>query len=144
MLILANAVGSEKNYIQKLLKENIPKENYIEITFEYDLFALYQLFNIYVHTPINKEIEAFGQTYVEALAAGIPSVFTLSGVASEFVKNEENALVVEYKNSDEIVNALLKLTEESVLREKLIQNGKESINQFSLAIFIQKLETLYA
>lgn len=144
LLILANAVGSEKNYIQQLLIENIPSKNYIEITFEHDLFALYRLFDIYVHTPVNKEIEAFGQTYVEAIAAGIPSVFTLSGVASEFIKNNENALVVEYKNSNEIVSALLKITEESLLRERLILNGKDSVKPFRLTLFIQKLEVLYA
>jgi glycosyltransferase involved in cell wall biosynthesis len=142
-LVLANATGPDKDAIQSLLKKNLPKNSYIEIPFEHDLFTLYQLFDIYVHIPINESIEAFGQTYVEALAAGIPSVFTLSGVAKEFIKHGENALVVPFKNSEETANNIIKLLENKPLAKKLFENGKKSIKQFSLENFIFKLEKLY-
>ena len=141
-LVLANATGPDANFIKEVLKQ-LPTDSYIEIAFEPNLFALYQLFDIYIHTPTDKHIEAFGQTYVEALAAGIPSIFTFSGVANEFVIDEKNALVVDYKNSNEIYNKLQLLLEDIDLRNQLIVNGKQSINQFSLNLFIQKLEELY-
>jgi glycosyltransferase involved in cell wall biosynthesis len=46
--------------------------------------------------------EAFGQTYVEALAAGVPSVFTPSGVAPEFIEDGRNALVVPFRDAEAI------------------------------------------
>ena len=142
-LILANARGHYEKQIKKLLKE-IPQQNYTEIAFEDDLFTLYKLFDVYVHAPVNKNIEAFGQTYVEALAAGIPSVFTLSGVAKEFIVNRKNALVVDFQNSNAIYNATMELLKDESLRNILIQNGQQSVQSFALDVFIKKLEELYS
>lgn len=142
-LILANASGPYKTEIQQLLQKELKTEQYVEIPFEPNLFALYQLFNIFVHVPINSHIEAFGQTYVEALAAKIPSVFTLSGVANEFIQNQKNALVVDYRNSEAIYQAFIKLLTNKNLSNHLIENGLTSVEQFNLNLFIQKLEKLY-
>lgn len=144
LLILANANGQDKKYIQKCLSEQIHPENYIEIPFERNLFALYKMFHFFVHVPINKEIEAFGQTYVEALAAGIPSVFTLSGVAREFVQHKYNALTVDYTNAEQIYNSLLLLLNDKELCQHLQKNGFESLHLLTLEVFIDKLEKLYA
>ena len=141
-LILANASGPEKEYIIEQLKK-LPKDSYVEISFEKNLFALYKLFDVFIHVPVNKEIEAFGQTYIEALAAGTPSVFTLSGIASEFVQNKKNALVVDYNEENQIYDAINQILTNKKLRESLIQNGRKSIDQFRLEIFIKKLEQLY-
>ena len=141
--VFANATGPDKKEIQQLLIDNLPSNSYIEIEFENNLFALYKLFDIYVHTPINKEIEAFGQTYIEALASGIPSVFTLSGVASEFIKDGENALVVDYCNSEQIFDSVISLIENDELRNNIIAKGRKSVTQFNLDLFISKLEKLY-
>ena len=141
-LILANSSGPHHKCILDQLNQ-LNTENYTLIKFEPDLFTLYQLFDVYVHTPIDDTIEAFGQTYVEALAAGIPSVFTLSGVAKEFIKDQKNAFVVGYKNSKEIYHAIESLLENKPLRKKLIENGKQSIKQFNLDLFIKKLEKMY-
>ena len=141
-LILANANGYFKQEIEILLAE-LPKGSYRIIPFENDLFALYQLFDIYVHTPINSQIEAFGQTYIEALAAGIPSIFTMSGVATEFIEHEKNALVVQFKDSGLIFQNMKRLMEDETLRKKLVRNGTASIKVFSLDSMISKLEKLY-
>ena len=142
LLLLANSSGPHHKYISNQLNQ-LPPKNYNLIKFEPDLFTLYQLFDIYVHVPIDKTIEAFGQTYVEALAAGIPSVFTLSGIAKEFIKDKENALVVGYKNAKEIHNAIESLLESKILRNELVTNGQKSIKEFNLNLFIAKLEKIY-
>ncbi len=145
LLLLANAKrGDFKDEIDALLTE-LPKDSFYEIEFEHNLFALYQLFDVYTHLPIDAELEAFGQTYVEALAAGIPSVFTNSGIAREFIRNEENALVVGFENSEEVYQAIVKLLEDKDLREKLSANGKSDVKElFSLEKMIAKLEKLYS
>lgn len=141
-LILANAIGPDKESIQKQLK-NLPINTFIEIPFENDIFSLYHLFDIYVHTPINNEIEAFGQTYIEALASGIPSVFTLSGIANDFIENNKNALVVNYKNSEDIYDKITSLLSDKNLTANIILNGKESVKPFNLDTFVNQLQTLY-
>ena len=145
LLILANAKkGDYKNELETLLSE-LPANSFYEIEFEHNLFALYQLFDVYVHIPIDEELEAFGQTYVEALAAGIPSVFTNSGVAREFIQPGRNALVVDFKNSEQVYQAIIRLLTNTGLRETLIRNGKEDVKKlFSLERMIGKLEELYS
>ncbi|MEQ8909955.1 MAG: glycosyltransferase family 4 protein [Vicingaceae bacterium] len=141
-LLLANAGGEHEAVVRAELNA-IPKENYSEIKFENDLFALHKLIDIYVHVPINNEIEAFGQTYVEALASGTPSVFTLSGIANDFIKDGQNALVVEAKNSDQILAAIERYIQNPSLREKIVENGKKDVDRFALKHMINKLFNLY-
>ena len=143
LLVLANSHGSYSKQIKKTL-EQIPAESYCEIRFEYNLFALYQLFDVFVHVPEYKEYEAFGQVYVEALAAGIPSVFTISGIAPEFIKNNENALVCDYKNSDEIYQAILQILSDDNLRRRLVENGLKAVDtKFSMDKYFSHLKKLY-
>lgn len=145
LLVLANAKqGDYKTELAQLLKE-LPETSYEEIVFEYDLFALYQLFDVYVHVPIDEQLEAFGQTYVEALAAGIPSVFTLSGVAREFIVHERNALVVGFQSWEQIYHAVKRLLEDAALRDRLIKNGREDVKDaFSLDRMMEKFSLLYS
>ncbi len=142
-LILANANGDYKNEVKKFLTE-IPVENYTEILFENDIVALYQLFDMHIHTPINAHAEAFGQTYIEALISKIPSIFTISGVANNFIKHEKNALVVPYEDKNAIYEAMIRLLEDKNLVETLKNNGFEDVKKdFNLETYINKLENLY-
>lgn len=142
-LVLANAHGSFKTQIQNALNR-LTKNKYTEIDFESDLAALYQTFSVYVHAPIDSESEAFGQTYVESLASGVPSVFTMSGVAPEFIVHQKNALVAEFQDSESIYNSLKRLLTDESLRDRVIAEGKESVKKFSLEHMLQALENLYS
>src|SRR5262249_19139014 len=82
MLVLANARGDFQPVIARQLAE-LPAGSYVEIAFEDEIAALYALFDLFVHVPVDPWAEGFGQVYVEALAAGVPSVVTASGVAGE-------------------------------------------------------------
>ena len=142
-LILANAKGDYKNEIDALLTK-LPEKNYLRIRFEEDIFALYQLFDLHVHTPIDDHSEAFGQTYVEALAAKVPSVFTLSGVAAEFIKHQQNAWVVGFQNSEETFRGMDIILQDSDLRNKMQESGLESVQKlFHLSLMINKLREIY-
>jgi glycosyltransferase involved in cell wall biosynthesis len=142
-LVLANATGDYSSTIQNEL-QSLAKESYVEIPFESDIVSLYHLFNIYVHVPVNKNIEAFGQTYVESMAAGIPGIFTLSGIGNQLCKHEHNCLVVDYKNSSQICDSMLKLLQDNILRKSIIENAGVSTDEFGLKPFIEKLESLYS
>jgi glycosyltransferase involved in cell wall biosynthesis len=144
-LILANA--KKGDYVQEITEQlkSLPKESYCEIEFEHNLFALYHLFDVFVHVPIDEEIEAFGQIYVEALAAGTPSVFTNSGIAREFIQHDKNALLVDFQNTEQIYSAIKSLLTDKDLGKRLSENGKKSVKEkFSLQNMISTLENLYS
>lgn len=129
-LILANAAGPFRSEVLRLLKD-IPKQNYVLIEFEEDIAALYSLLDVLVHVPVDRHCEAFGQTYIEGLAHGVPSIFTLSGIAAEFVVDRKHALVVDFKNSGEIKKALIEIFSNSGLRQAIREEG----NRYVLANF---------
>jgi len=143
-IVLANAHGDmEAELFQQLSQLN--SDQYCTVKFEKDLYSLYQLFDVFVHVPIDEHSEAFGQTYVEALAAGIPSVFTMSGIAKDFIEDKKNALVVDFKSSDAIYNSIYQILSDNELKDFLIDNGRNSVlSMFDVNKMIISLEVLYA
>lgn len=142
-LLLANAKGPDVIIIKEKLK-TLPDGTYTEIVFEEDIASLYRLFDVFVHVPISEHFEAFGQTYIEALASGIPSVFTSSGIANEVMVHRENAWVVPFKDSKAIVEGLIEILSNDELRYKLSQRPLELLSEFALDKYILKLEDLYS
>lgn len=141
-LILAGAHGDYNN-INKLLS-HLPPSSFCKITFEKNLPALYKLFDIFIHTPIDEHSEAFGQVYIEAMASEIPIICTMSGIAHQLVKNKRNALVVPYKNSNAIYEAIIQLIKDPTLRNTIIAYAKEDVKVFSLENKVKLLKELYS
>lgn len=143
-LVMANAVGDYAPEIEALLKKYLREDQYTTIKFEEKVFDLYKTFDVFVHVPVNKDFEAFGQTYIESLYLGVPSVFTLSGVASEFVRNRENALVVPYCNPEAVYDAMKLILSDTGLREKLISQGTRDVeDRFGGAKYAELLDAFY-
>jgi glycosyltransferase involved in cell wall biosynthesis len=143
LLLLANAVGDFKEKIKVLLKE-IPDRNFKLIEFESDVPALYGMMDYFVHVPISRESEAFGQVYVEALAANVPSVFTLSGIATDFAIDSVNCMVVPFCDSDSIYIQLKKLILHPELAGSIVVKGYEMVRKrYDVKYKIKLLEELY-
>lgn len=142
LLILAGAYGPYAKEIKQTLTE-LPQNSYLEIHFEEDLFALFQLFDIFVHVPITPDVEAYGQVYVEAMLSKIPSVITVSGLAHDYAEHKKNCWVVDYKNSEQIKEGILELLENHSLRQTIIQNAQTCAKQYNLKRMITDLEELY-
>ncbi|MES2480143.1 MAG: glycosyltransferase family 4 protein [Bacteroidota bacterium] len=143
LLLLFNANGDYKQQIDAQLAE-LPSESYNAVPFENELAAVYALFDVFVQASTDTLIESFGQTYIEALACGVPSVFTLAGVAPDFIKDHENAIVVPFKDADAINKGILEILDKDELRNKIIEVGRNSVRErFSLHEMIKELTELY-
>lgn len=142
-LILANATGPYADHIHKMLEE-LPTGSYTLVKFEKSIAALYSLFDIFVHVPVDEKSEAFGQVYIEAMSAGIPSIITKSGIACDYAESGNNCLIVPYKNSAAILEAMKKLLSDDSLRNKIAEHGKEVVlRDFTMEKMIAQLESMY-
>lgn len=143
-LLLMNAVGSYAHVIQELL-QGIPSGHYSLIPFAPDIASAYAAMDVFVHVPIDAYVEAFGQVYVEALAAGVPMICTLSGIAPAIIKDNDNALVVPFCDSQAIADRLLRLLEHPRLGDTLASNGRRTVlaSGFSLEEMCKRLDELY-
>jgi glycosyltransferase involved in cell wall biosynthesis len=143
VLVLANAQGDYAAEIKRLLAALDPAR-YVEIVFEPDFAALYKLFDVFVHAPTDDHSEAFGQTYVEAPASGLPCVFTLSGIAPAFVRHLENAWVEDYRNPDQLYAGLRALLGDPALAARLAARGNADVRaRFPLQRMLNAFEKLY-
>lgn len=143
LLILANAQGSYKKEVTALLQE-LPRGSYREIEFENDIFALYHLFDVFIHAPIREDAEAFGQIYIEAMAAKVAIVATLAGIASDILKHKENAWLVPFCDEKEIAAGVIAVLEDKTGTELMTKNAYNTIiSNFTVESMIKKLEAVY-
>jgi glycosyltransferase involved in cell wall biosynthesis len=142
VLVFAGVWGDYEAEIDRQLAQ-LPPERWRKIGFVEDLPALYALLDLHVHVPVARESESFGQTYVEALAAGVPAIFTLSGVAPEFIRHRENAWVVPFRDSDAILEGMRALLGDASLREQLVAQGRQDVQSFDIMVMMQRLQALY-
>jgi glycosyltransferase involved in cell wall biosynthesis len=144
-LVLANAVGNHSDVLDAMAETTLAPEQYTKIVFEPQVFDLYKNFDIFVHVPITRDVEAFGQTYIEALYSEIPSIFTLSGIAHDFIRDREHALIVPYGDPDAIYDSMALLLEDQNLRAAIIKKGKEEVKRrFSGQAMASEMADLYS
>lgn len=143
ILILANANGPYASAIRKLL-DGIPRGHVVEIPFEEDIASVYRLMDVFVHVPIDPYCEAFGQTYIEAWSMGLPSVITVSGIAVEVARHKENAWIVNYQQSQDIVEGIRALLSDPELGRRLSSRAYgDVINRFAIDNVMPLLEKVY-
>ena len=142
VLIIAKAVGPHESIIRPLL-DAIPERNYRLIEHEQDIAALYKTFDFLIHLPVTAGVEAWGQVYVEAMAAGVPMVCTRSGIGNDFLVDGENCVLVDYRDAEATFAGLLRLASDRPFRSLLDANGRNDAARYSRSPELNTLDFLY-
>lgn len=143
-LVLANARGPHEAEIRALLQKTLPKEAFVEIPFEREIYALYTLFDVFVHAPVDPVCEAYGQIYVEALALARPCVFTLSGVAREFAQRDVNARIASFCSAESLYHEITALLDAPERARALAAQGQADVfARYGLAPYMRNLAAVY-
>ncbi len=94
-----------------------------------ELNSFYKMVDLYV---IPSYHEGFPRTIWEALSQSTPVIATHVGGIPYYLKNKENALLIEPKSIDAIVNAVELLLTDTELRKQLIKNGLSTAKEVTL------------
>ena len=122
-------VGTDENckwYAEKIYRM-IKKSNLSDLIRFYGFVSEEKLIELYSAADIfvfPSHHQTWGLTVFEAMACGTPVIVTTSCGASEVLTNEETALMVPSKSPGKIAEAIIRLKEDSKLREKLSMNGR--------------------
>jgi len=128
----------------KKIKEYGLEDKIKHTAFVVDAPALYQLFDVHLHVPIDQYVETGGLTIVDGMMASKSQVLTLSGYAYQIAKHMENAYVVPFQNAKAIAEAVLWMKDN---RQKAIELGtrakKDAIKMFDISVKVNKHLALY-
>jgi len=97
-----------------------------------DTSALYQLFDVHLHVPVDEHVETGGITIIEGMMAGRPQILTLSGYAFQAARHMQNAYVVPFKDAQAIADAVLWMKGHPAETAKLAAQAKQDALQFSV------------
>ena len=87
--------------------------------------------------------EGFGKVLTEAMAAGLPVITTEAGVAQELIKHEENGIVIPYRDTDAIYQALCLAYSAPERMQHYGEAAKLLINSLDFDSVYQRRLTLY-
>lgn len=139
--------GGMKGELENLerLSERLGVENYVQFAgfVEGNLKPLYyKAADVFVLPSVMKH-ESFGIVNLEAMACGIPIVASRIGGVPDVVKDRENGLLVQPKDSNELADAIIHLLENEEEREKMGKNGRKKVEDYSWERIAEMTEKIY-
>ena len=88
--------------------------------------------------------DAFGIAFLEAWASGKPVIGANIGATPEVIRNNIDGLLVQFDNSKEIADAVVKLLKKKKLRKYMGLNGLEKVKKnYTWDIIAEKTNKLY-
>lgn len=127
--------GSKTDYFDvamKKIKELDLEDNIIYGGVVEDVPALYKLFDLHLHVPINEHVETGGITIIEGMMAERPQVLTLSGYAWQVSKHLHNAYIVPFKSGSAIAEAILWMKYNPIEAKRMADQAKKDAYMFSI------------
>jgi glycosyltransferase involved in cell wall biosynthesis len=124
--LLIVGVGEDEAMLKSLVEE---KKVASRVTFlgkktHDELPALLQASDIFCRPSLS---EGLGNSFLEAMAAGIPIIGTPVGGIPDFLTDGETGVFCQPRDPGSIANAVIRLEEEPGLRAKLIMQGEKLV-----------------
>lgn len=82
--------------------------------------------DIFIRVPIS---EGFGNSYVEAMACGLPCVATPVGGIVDFIRDRETGMYAEVRNPESVANAVMELVRDPELVSKIKRQSFEMVKE---------------
>lgn len=129
--------------MEKELKELANKENIgrkLIFVGAKDIKEILPILDIFV---ISSLWEGQPIAMLEAMAFGVPVVATSVGGIPEIINNGEEGVLVLPKDPDSLAKGIIKIVNDDNLRNKVKQNAKKIVLNYSLPVYVNKLEKYF-
>lgn len=109
-----------------------------------DPVALFRVFDVHLHVPVNKYVENCGINIIEGMISASPQILTRSGYAWQSAEHMKNAYVVDYENAEAIADAILFMKENYEKAKQLARQAHaDALNTYGLRVKADKHIALY-
>jgi glycosyltransferase involved in cell wall biosynthesis len=143
--IIGSAMFGENDYEAALKRKvvDLGLEECVEfLGFRDDVGSLIERLDVLVHASILEE--PFGRVIAEGMLAGKPVVATRGGGVPEIVMDGATGLLVPMGDAGGMANAICKLLENPILREKMGREGKKRASEhFTTDQTVPQLESVF-
>jgi glycosyltransferase involved in cell wall biosynthesis len=119
------------------VNELIPIRNFCRVLESNNITSEYQTFDLFLHLPEYEDYESFGLVYLEAIASGVPSIFTQSGILSE-ISCPGFVQVVKARDVNETYTAILEFC------KKRPQSSESDAKLVTSRFTIEQMRTNYS
>jgi len=120
--------GPEEDTIRRFITENSLEEHIRLIGFRNDIPSVMRSLDIFL---MSSKTEGLGTILIEAMAAGVPVVATRAGGIPELVEDGVTGLLAVPGDSEGLADAVTRLLEDAVLRQKIKNNARMKAGEFS-------------
>jgi glycosyltransferase involved in cell wall biosynthesis len=93
---------------------------------------------------LTSDTEGTPHVLLEAMGSGIPVVSTSVGGIPEFITHEEHGLLVPPGNRDALVNAVMRIHDDTTLASRLLAGGSAVAAEFTVDRMAEGVEKVYA
>jgi glycosyltransferase involved in cell wall biosynthesis len=126
--VLIAGVGEDEEMLRTLVKERKleSRVKFLGKKSHDELPALLQASDIFCRPSLS---EGLGNSFLEAMAAGVPIIGTLVGGIPDFLIDGETGVACESRNPESIARAARRIQEEPGLRARLIQKGEAAVRE---------------
>ena len=139
VLLLVGIPESDKqNVLDYAMEFNIPKEKIIMPGYVDNIWEYYKAMDIFL---LPSRSEGFSLALLEAAAVKLPIIATNIPGTNEFIINGENGILFEPGKPDELLNGIIKITEDKLLAEKFAKNAYEKVmKNFTHEMYVTNLD----
>ncbi len=131
--------GKEESRLKDLAKELKLKEVHF-LGKRKDLLSVLEKSSLLV---LPSREEGFGMVLLEAMHMGVPVVASDTGGIPEVVKHLQNGILVERENPEALSKGITTALTDGDLRERIIRNGKETVELFSWETASSEVDSIY-
>lgn len=137
---LAAGNGKNEQEIKQLASNLNLKNRFVFAGYRKDIGNLLSCFDIFV---LASKMEGLGTSILDAQSAGTPVIATNAGGIPEIVLNNKTGLLVNKKNPKALAKAIITLSNDEILQQKLKNSALEFVEGFSIKNTVQKNISLY-
>ncbi len=121
--------GPERENLERIVRK-LELENKVFFLGFVDDMEKYKYLNIADIFTLTSMHEGFGIVYMEAMFCGLPIICSNEGGQVDFLKNKENAVLINVGDIEACANAILLLYKDKKMYKKLSDNNRKKVKEF--------------